>query len=179
MRNVLNTTAMVTLGLALSFGVALAQQQATQPQGQKQAVSFKVGANDSKYKQQLNVDVGDVPGHVVRIFEIERTYQNNPPMINGLKVSRSSARGIADYISGNGPTTIYEEYVMENGDKFWVRSSLISRSNSQTANFHADQVGFITGGTGKMAGLHGMEQSSVNFNPQTGFNEAEISFDIQ
>ena len=74
----LTTTTLLCLAVALPSGDALAQQ--------KQQASFTASAENSKYTQQLNVDVGDVPNHMVRIFDLHRTYPNNAPVINGLKL---------------------------------------------------------------------------------------------
>ena len=52
----------------------------------KQQVVFTVDGANSKYTQQHVIDVGDVPGHQVRLFEVHRTYPKNPPTINGLKI---------------------------------------------------------------------------------------------
>ena len=41
---------------------------------EKQQTSWKVPEANTKYTQRLNIDVGDVPGHVVRIFEIQRKF---------------------------------------------------------------------------------------------------------
>src|ERR1700676_2597053 len=57
----LTTTTLLCLAVALPAGDALAQQ--------KQQASFTASAENSKYTQQLNVDVGDVPNHMVRIFD--------------------------------------------------------------------------------------------------------------
>ena len=42
---------------------------------EKQKISFKVPASNTKYRQQHVLDVGDVPGHQIRVFEIHRTFQ--------------------------------------------------------------------------------------------------------
>jgi hypothetical protein len=36
------------------------------------------------YSQQYRLEAGDVPGHYVRIFEIQRLYPNNPPKFEGV-----------------------------------------------------------------------------------------------
>jgi hypothetical protein len=107
--------AMCLTGGALFIGnQALAQQ--------KQHVSFKALAENSKITQQQNIEIGDVPNHVVRIFETHRTYPNDPPLINGLSIVEEWDRGTADYIDGNGPVTVqYTVYVMENGGRFFAR----------------------------------------------------------
>jgi hypothetical protein len=149
------------LAVALPAGDALAQQ--------KQQASFTASAENSKYTQQLNVDVGDVPNHMVRIFDLHRIYPNNAPVINGLKLVEESARGIADLTDGYGTSTLYGVYVMENGDKFFARSSNVIQSGS--GRLATTQVGYITGGTGKFAGMQGNVRASGNFDPKWGFSE--------
>jgi hypothetical protein len=50
---------------------------------ERQRASFKTSAQNTKYTQQHLIDVGDVPGHQVRIYEIHRTFPADPPVING------------------------------------------------------------------------------------------------
>jgi hypothetical protein len=47
---------------------------------------LKAPAESTKYTQQLNIDVGDVPNHIVRVFELHYTFPTNAPVINGVKV---------------------------------------------------------------------------------------------
>jgi len=65
------TIALLCLAVALPAGAALAQE--------KQHVSFKAPAENSKYTQTSIIDVGDMPGHQVRVFEIHRTYPTTLP----------------------------------------------------------------------------------------------------
>ena len=65
---ILRTMALLCLAVALPAGNAAAQE--------KQHVSFKTPVENSKYVQQLNVDVRDAPNHILRIFEIHYTYPN-------------------------------------------------------------------------------------------------------
>jgi hypothetical protein len=58
----------ITIGIALTVPVAMAQQ--------KQHVSYNTPATQTTYTQQHIVDIGDVPGHQARLFEIQRTYGN-------------------------------------------------------------------------------------------------------
>ena len=53
---------------------------------QKQQLSFKTSAENTKYTQQQQIDVGDAPGHQVRIYELHRTFPNNAPVINGVAI---------------------------------------------------------------------------------------------
>ena len=167
MRFTLVTAALFSLAVELPAGDVLAQE--------KQHVSFKAPAENSKYTQQLIVDVGDAPNHIVRAFEIHFTYPNNAPVINGLKLVEAWGRGITDYIDGNGSLTVYNVIVMENGDRFFARITGVTSKTSEKLT--ATQVGYITGGTGKFAGMQGIVRISTNFDYKTGFNESQFDID--
>jgi hypothetical protein len=160
--------AAVSLGTALPTGNAIAQQI--------QHVSYKTSAENTKYTQQHIIDVGDVPGHQVRIFEIHRTYPSNAPVINGMKLVEQWTRAMSDFTDNNGPATNYAIYVLENGDKFFVRAALVSQSTGggKLSNLTA---GTITGGTGKLAGIHGSVRTSGTAEPKAGINETTTDID--
>jgi hypothetical protein len=164
---ILTTMALLCLAVTLPAGNAAAQE--------KQHVSFKTPAENSKYVQQLNVDVGDAPNHILRIFEIHYTYPNNAPVINGLKLVEAWTRGTADYIDGNGPDPLYIVFVMENGDKFFARTDGVVQNASGKRT--ATQVGSITGGTGKFAAIHGIVRLVAIIDPQAGFNESQTDIE--
>jgi hypothetical protein len=89
----LATMAALLSGIALPANEALAQE--------KQHVSYKVTAENSKYTQQQFLDVGDIPGHQVRSFEIYRSFPSNPAVINDAKLKETWTRGVSDYINNN------------------------------------------------------------------------------
>jgi hypothetical protein len=91
----LTAVALLPLIVTLPGSDALAQQ--------KQLVSYTAAAENTKYPQQLNIDVGDVPNHVVRIFEIHRAYPNNPPIINGS--FEAMGAGAGSVVSNHRATT--------------------------------------------------------------------------
>ena len=111
------TMALLCLAVAVSSGDAFAQQT--------QNVSYKVGAENSKYTQQQFLDVGDVAGHQVRSFEIYRSFPTNAPVINGMKMKEQWTRGVSDYVDNNGTATTYNVYVLDNGDKFFTRGTVL------------------------------------------------------
>ena len=51
-----------------------------------------------KYTQQHVLDIGDVSGHQIRIYELHRTYANDKPNCENLKRTESWTRGYSDYI---------------------------------------------------------------------------------
>jgi hypothetical protein len=165
-RSTVVTAALLCLTVALP-GNVLAQE--------KQQVSFKTSAENSKFTQQLTIEVGDMPNHVVRVFEIRSTFPNSPPVINGLKLVEQWDRGFGDRIDGSGPATIYTAYVMENGDKFFTRNiGVVQNTAGKLTN---TIVGNITGGTGKLAGIQGNTRAVANFNYSTGFVENQIEIE--
>jgi hypothetical protein len=147
---------------------------------QMQRVSFKTLAENTKYTQEHTLDVGDVPGHQVRIYEFHRTFPSDPPVINGIKVKESWGRNISDYTDLNGPGTVYTVYVMENGDKFFIRGSLVAQSSWNSDGSRqttATAVGNITGGTGKLVGMTGMFRTVTIFDPKAGLNEGTVEIE--
>ena len=125
------------------------------------------------YSQQHRLEVGDVPGHYVRIFEIQRRYPLNPPKFKGISVIEQWDRGYSDYININGRAWWYTTYFLENGDKIYARADGTTQtkqgsSDSSISNFVG--VITITGGTGEFKGIRGQLQSKIRFNPETGFN---------
>jgi hypothetical protein len=170
-RSILSITAMTALGLSLATSSALAQQ--------KQHVSYKVTAENTKYTQQQFLDVGDIAGHQVRSFEIYRTFPTNAPVINGMKLKEQWTRGVSDYIDNNGTANNYSVYVLENGDKFFTHTTVLAHS-AGSGKFTNVSVGYITGGTGKLAGIQGIVRTSGSADPKAGVNEvqADIEYSI-
>ena len=159
---------LVFAAIAFPTGNAFAQQ--------KQHVSYKSPAESAKYTQQTIIDVGDVPGHQVRLFEIHRTYPANQPMVDGIKLVEHWTRGSSDYIDNNGSSVTYGIYVFENGDKFFTRSSLVAQSPAP-GKLTNMVVGTITGGTGKLAAIQGMVRSTGSAEPKAGVNETQTDID--
>jgi hypothetical protein len=143
---------------------------------QKQQVSFTNLAENSKYTQQQNIDVRDVPNHIVRIYELHRTFPNsNAPLINGLRIGEEWDTGTGDRVDGNGSDIGYSVFVMENGDKVFARYNGHVQTNSGKST--ETLSGTITGGTGKLLGIQGTVRTVVNFDPAAGFNENQVNIE--
>ena len=110
----------ITLAMALTAPVAVARE--------KHHVSYDTPATQTVYTQQHVIDVGDIPGHQARLFEIRRTYGDDAPLINGSRLKEQWTRGMSDYIDNNGPALIYNVWILENGEKFFVRTSLVAKA---------------------------------------------------
>ena len=143
----------------------------------KQKISYKVTAENSKYTQRNTIDVGDEPGHQLVLFEIHRTFPSNAPVINGVKLKETWTRGYADYINSNGLSTNHTVYVLENGDKFYTMSSTMGQADAAGKRTTV-AVGQIRGGTGKFAAMKGLVRSNGVSDGKAGLNEtqAEIEY---
>jgi hypothetical protein len=172
MRLRLRSTAWVAVGLAsVLFASFDAEAQ------QRKKVVYTVPAENTKYIQQHVMDVGDMPGHQLRIYEIQRTFPKDGPVFEGVRLVESWSRGYSNYIDQSGPSTVYTVYVLENGDKFFGRIDLVSQATSTNADGSkksmATIAGTISGGTGKFVGIRGTVRSVVNSDIKAGVNAAQ------
>lgn len=147
---------------------------------QKQKVSYKVSAENSKYTQQHVIDVGDVPGHQVRLYEIHRTFPKDAPMFEGVRLKEVWTRGYSDYTDLNGPSLVYNVYLLENGDKFYSRIDLVAQSVANadgSKKTTSTSAGSLTGGTGKLRGIRGTIKAVTISDIKAGRNETQADFE--
>jgi hypothetical protein len=64
-------------------------------------VSITIHGQSIKYLVSQNVEVGDVPNHIVRVFDNRDTVAANVT-INGLNIVEVSVRGIAELTNKHG-----------------------------------------------------------------------------
>jgi hypothetical protein len=158
---------LVTVAL-IGFATGYPARDADAQEGQR--VSYATPPASTKYTQQHLIDVGDVPGHQVRVYEIYRSVSGNAPTINGLKLVETWTRGLSDYTNTNGASTNYTTYVFENGDKIFARTITVVQSTGP-GKASTVSVGPITGGTGKLAGIQGTVRSTGTAEPAAGIND--------
>ena len=164
-----NLLLILTVGAALTLlGIPGAWAQ------QKHPISFKNLGENTKYTEQHAMDVGDVPGHQVRIYEIHYTYTKDPPVFEGVRLVESWTHGYSDYVDTNGRHWGYATYVLENGDKIFARNdgssqTIVNPDGAKKST--ATGVTTLTGGTGKVRGIQGTLRYIVIFDPKAGLNE--------
>ena len=131
---------------------------------------------DIKFTQQHVIDVGDVPGHQVRILEVHRTPSNAKPNCEGLKLVETWVRGYSDYTNINGRAWGYEVNILESGEKIFGQWSGTTHttvtSDGSKKSLYTGVTTFV-GGTGKYHGIRGMSRVTTLFDPKTGFNEVQ------
>jgi len=164
-------TLILTLGATLiSLGISETWAQ------QKHQITFKNLGDNTKYTEQHAIDVGDVSGHQVRIFEIHFSYPKDPPVFEDVRVVESWSHGYSDYIDINGHHWGYITDVLENGDKIFARNdgssqTIVSPDGAKKST--ATGVTTLTGGTGKFRGIQGTLRYVSIFDPKAGLNEGK------
>ncbi|ACL62409.1 hypothetical protein Mnod_8254 (plasmid) [Methylobacterium nodulans ORS 2060] len=147
-------------------------------------MSWEASAANSTYTKQQVLDVGDVPGHQLRIYELHRTFPSDKPNCEGLKRVEQWSRGLTDYTDGNGSLSGYTVTILENGDKIFGKVSGTSQTTtnsdgSKTSTFTG--VVTYTGGTGKYQRVRGIQRDIIAFDLEKNFNqqraEAEYWFE--
>lgn len=155
---------MVTTGCVVSFASLNAQAQ------EKIKYSFGGKAASTKYGQQHAIDVGDVPGHRLRIAELSSTYGAEAPEYAGVKVVENRTRLMSDYTDDSGRLLIYVVLHMANGDRIYQRSeglahTSVAADGARKTSYSA--VTTITGGTGKFMAIRGTLRT-------TGFTDFKV-----
>jgi hypothetical protein len=160
---------------AIGLSAALTVFGSAEAPGQEKCkMSWEVPAANAKYTEQHAIDVGDVPGHQIRIFELHRTFPDDQPNCEGLKRVEQWTRGYSDYVDRNGRAWGYSVTLLENGDKIFAELSgtsqtIVNPDGSNKSTFTG--VTNWTGGTGKYQGVRGIQQDSTVFDPEKNFNE--------
>jgi hypothetical protein len=163
---------------AASVGAVLAMAAVLPGSAQEPCkMTWKVPtANTTYITQQQVLDVGDMPGHQLRIFEQKRVFPKDKPNCEGLKRSEQWFRGVSDYVDGNGSFSGYTVLVLENGDKIFGRASgttetIIDLSGSKT--LLVATVVTYTGGTGRYRGTTGIQRDSIVLDFQKSTSQAQ------
>jgi hypothetical protein len=145
----------------------------------KYPINSNSGGSTSKYTQQHKIDVGDVPGHIVRIQETHRIYNEKSTLvIRGTKVKEGWVQGFSDYTNGKGRAWGYGHWALEDGEKIFLDYSGQSHSEpTSTGSLKGSYHGTtrIVGGTGKYKGIRGTVTDTVSFDtdPNSGYNTSD------
>jgi hypothetical protein len=64
---------------------------------EKHKISWSVRPETTKTTVQHQLEIADVPSHIIRMFETKRTFPENPPTVENLKVGLAPLRILATY----------------------------------------------------------------------------------
>ena len=117
----------------------------------------------SEYLREHVVDVGDRPGHQLRVYEIRYEYPGQDFAFAGVKVKESFTRGMSDYTNWSGSFSTYTVHMLEDGSKIFSRSTGTTQSTTKADGTRAFKFSFVadfTGGTGRFRGIRGQQRGS-------------------
>ena len=174
----LQSPAVVVIGA----GVALAAFASPEALAQERCkMTWDTPAGNAEYTEQHVMDVGDVPGHQIRLFELHRTYPDDQANCEGHKRVEQWSRGYSDYIDRNGRAWGYGVTELDNGDKIFLEWSgtsqtVVDDDGSKKSTYTG--VAIWKGGTGKYQNVRGIQRDSIVFDPEKNFNEtrAEVEY---
>lgn len=144
----------VVLAAAVHFQPALAQSKYT--------INLPP-ATRAQYLQQHAIDVDDVPGHQVRVFQVLNTYSGSDLAFAGVPVKESVVHGISDYVNYSGPYVQYTVYTLQDGSKVFGRGAGSSQAATREEGSQVIRFTFtenLVGGTGKFKGIRGQLRGS-------------------
>ena len=112
-----------------------------------------------KFTQEHIIEVGDVPGHKLRIYEVQNQYPQNDLAFAGVAVKQMLSHGVSDSVNGSGAFTAYNVFAMADGNKVFVRLTGTTQSDGAGGNRSTSVENFV-GGTGKFKGMRGQVTGS-------------------
>jgi len=155
--------------LATAFFLAPASAQ------ERCKVDETSGAANTKYTEQHVMDVGDVPGHQIRIAQLHTTFPDAKANCEGLKPTASENFVSTDYTDRNGTLHGYIVTTYDNGDKIFQRQEGVSQTvtkadGSKSSTFYG--VERYVGGTGKYKNIQGLVRITAGFDPIKNYVES-------
>jgi hypothetical protein len=142
---------------------------------------FKVPPSDpgasTKYTEQHVVDVGDVPGHQIRVATLHTKNSDKAGEFDGVKTVESTAWLASDYINGSGRFMTYGVALMASGDKIFSRTEGLSHTTvaaDGTRKTSYSTVTTYTGGTGRFATMRGGTRATGTTDFKTGTTTTSV-----
>ena len=120
-------------------------------------------SNQIKYVQQKVIDVPDIKGHVVRIYEIEQKMKNTK-LCNGDGLILKKEYAMTDFIDHDGSVSGYIIFNTEKGDQLILKFTGNSQKKVGEDLADTQQTGRFIGGTGALAAVEGDYQLVGKFN---------------
>jgi hypothetical protein len=142
----------VTLCVMSAFGLRDARAQTEQTE-----ISFHVPGKNTEVTQNFPLEAGDKPHHLLPLFEVHRTFPDNPPIFAGVRVKDQWNRGFTDLVDNDGTVVAYYVIHMDNGDKVLGAYHEVAQWDAEDYPGTRVNKGILvlTGGTGKLRGIRG------------------------
>ena len=118
----------------------------------------------SQYVKEHIIDVGDRPGHQLRVYELRVEYPAKDLEFAGVKVKESFVRGTSDYTNWSGSFVTYTVYSLEDGSQVFSRGTGTTQStmgaDGTRVAFKFSFVENFLGGTQRFKGIRGQQTGS-------------------
>jgi hypothetical protein len=148
---------LIAIASLLGVGAASAEERCK--------VTYEYGTEETTFPQQLRIDVGDMPGHRISVYEIHRgPNPNAKPNCEGFKTVELWIRGFGDSIDRNGRSWGYSVSTLDNGDKIyaeWSGTIVAAKGEDESVLNLYTGTATWTGGTGRYLGVRGLTRGKV------------------
>jgi hypothetical protein len=158
----------VALSVVLCASMAAAVDAVAQ---EKFKFSFKAPPGTTRYAETHVMEVGDMPGHQVRLAEVQTKYSGDAPSYDGVKVVSIRTVLVSDYTDGSGRASSYGVQTLETGERIFLRTDILTHSSAGAdgkRSMNYSSVATITGGTGRFRGIRGTLRSAGGTDLKTG-----------
>jgi hypothetical protein len=140
---------------------------------QKYTIS-QPGSAISKFTQEHVIEVGDVPGHTLRVYEVRNEYPQSDLAFAGVAVKQMLSHGVSDLVNGSGAFTAYNVFTMVDGSKVFVRLTGTTQSDDAGGRRSTSVENFV-GGTGKFKGIRGQMRNTLQRAPGSNSLSVQVS----
>ena len=148
------------LAILVAFIGTMAQWVAPQAVAQQKYTISQPANAISKFTQEHVIQVGDVPGHELRVYEVHNQFPENDLAFAGVAVKQMLSHGVSDFVNGSGAFTAYNVFTMADGNKVFVRVTGTTQSDSAGGRRSSSVENFV-GGTGKFRGIRGQMRNTL------------------
>ena len=143
---------------------------------QKQPLIYDAAAAQTRTVRDQRIAVDDLPDHILRIYDVRRTFSGRAPVFDGVRAIEMWEQGVADTVDRNGGESAYITFVLENGEKVLGRyAGVVQSFRWPDGSRHYDHVGSITltGGSGRFAAVRGLIRVRAAIDPGADSSQIE------
>ena len=140
---------------------------------QKYTITQPANAS-SQFTQEHIIEVGDVPGHKLRVYEVRNEYPQNDLAFARVAVKEMLSHGISDAVNGSGSFTAYNVFTPVDGNKVFVRLTGTTQSDGAGGNRSIAVENFV-GGTGKFKGMRGQMRTTLQRAPGSSSLNVQVT----
>ena len=127
----------------------------------------------SRFTKEHIIEVGDVPGHTLRVYEVRNEYPQRDFSLAGIEVKELVSDGVSDHVKGSGSFTAYNVLTLVDGNKVFVHVTGTTQSDS--AGGRSTSVENFVGGTGKFKGIRGQMRNTLRRAPGSNALTVEVN----